>query len=46
MPTALRRIARNFLFFRIFNDLVDFTADCDHGAFSQARAATCALLLP
>jgi len=30
---ALRRIARHYLFFRIFNDLVDFTADCDHGRF-------------
>jgi hypothetical protein len=29
----LRRIARHFLFFRIFNGLVDFNADCDHGRF-------------
>jgi hypothetical protein len=30
---GLRRIARYFLFFRIFNGLVDFDADCDHGRF-------------
>jgi hypothetical protein len=30
---GLRRIALCFSFFRIFNDLVDFVADCDHGDF-------------
>jgi hypothetical protein len=31
--TALRRIARKFLFIRIFNGLVDFGANCGHVGF-------------
>jgi hypothetical protein len=31
----LRRFAQNFFFFRIFNGLVDFAADCDHGGFRR-----------
>jgi hypothetical protein len=30
---ALRTIARKFLLFRNFNDLVDFGGERDHGAF-------------
>jgi len=40
---ALRAIARYFLFFRIFNDLVDFSGDRDHGGFRRHAPATRAL---